>query len=432
MKNKLSIKSRVFISFTIFIILIVNIFAVFLFNSTKQNIILDNKKSIVNEFETIKTFIDLQNTWIFVLPQVEIEKINNMWFYLYIWNNDKNIKEKYKIWFIKNNDSLIFRWDYYNYNIVLWKKLFELTLFEQKFYEILLFLNIFLIILSFIISYFITKFSLNPLYKLSDFLNNYEFSNKNNTLKNNYKNTEIWILTDSINKFIKQNNNILDTQKNFIQDVSHELKTPLMQIESNIEMIEEKSPPSPPLEGGRNSFYKRLEQIKTSSKDINEIISNLWFILRWEEIVKNKQNINIYNYFEKFIKNYEVLAQQKKIEIKIIKNYDLVLENNTYYLDRLFWNLLSNAIHYNKWEWEINIIIDKNKITISDNWIWIEKSEIEKIFSRFYRNKNSTLYYNSWNWLGLVIVKKIIDMFGWKIEVESEVGKGSRFEIFVK
>jgi len=424
--QKLSIKSRVFISFTIFIILIVNIFAVFLFNSTKQNIILENKKSIVNEFETIKTFIDLQNTWIFVLPQVEIEKINNMWFYLYIWNNDKKLKAKYKIWFIENNDSLIFRWDYYNYNIVLWKKLFELVLFEQKFYEILLFLNIFLIILSFIISYFITKFSLNPLYKLSDFLNNYDFSNKNNTLKNNYKNTEIWILTDSINKFIKQNNSILDAQKNFIQDVSHELKTPLMQIESNIEMIEEKYKN---MSTAGSNPLKRLEQIKTSSKDINEIISNLWFILRWEEIVKNKQNINIYNYFEKFIKNYKTLADKKNIEIKIIKNYDLILENNTYYLDRLFWNLLSNAIHYNKWEWEINIIIDKNKITISDNWIWIEKSEIEKIFSRFYRNKNSTLYYNSWNWLWLVIVKKIIDMFGWKIEVESEINKWTKFII---
>jgi len=421
--QKLSIKSRVFISFTIFIILIVNIFAIFLFNSTKQNIILENKKSIINEFETIKTFIDLQNTWIFVLPQIEVEKINNMWFYLYIWNNDKKLKAKYKIWFIENQDSLIFRWDYNNYNIILWKKLSELYLFEQKFYEILLFLNIFLIILSFVISYFITKFSLSPLYKLSDFLNNYDFSNKNNTLKNNYKNTEIWILTDSINKFIKQNNNILDTQKNFIQDVSHELKTPLMQIESNVELIEDKITDS--------KIKNKIEQIKTSSKDINEIISNLWFILRWEEIVKNKQNINIYNYFEKFIKNYKTLADKKNIKIKIIRNYDLVLENNTYYLDRLFWNLLSNAIHYNKWEWEINIIIDKNKITIWDNWIWIEKSEIEKIFSRFYRNKNSTLYYNSWNWLWLVIVKKIIDMFGWKIKVESEVWKGSRFEIFV-
>jgi len=78
MKNKLSIKFRVFFSFTIFIILIVNIFSVILFSYSKNNILIQNKKAILNEFETIKTFIDLQNNSIFILPQIEIEKINNL------------------------------------------------------------------------------------------------------------------------------------------------------------------------------------------------------------------------------------------------------------------------------------------------------------------------------------------------------------------
>jgi len=432
MKNKLSIKSKIFISFTISIIIIVNIFAIFLFNTTKQNIISQNKKAIFNEFENIKTFIDLQKTWIFILPQVEIEKINNLWFYLFLWNNDKKLQEKYKLGFIKTSDSIVFRWDYNNYNIIIGKKLIELNNFEKSFYEKLIFLNLFLIIFSFLVSYLITKYSLADLEKLTKYLNNYNFKTKNKLLKNNYKNTEIGQLTESVNNFIKQNNEILESQKNFIQDVSHELKTPLMQIESNIELIEDKPPLAPLWEGGRNSFYRRLEQIKNSLKDINNIVSNLWFILRWEEVLKNKENINIYEYFEKLIKNYENLAKRKNIKFKIIKNYDLVLENNTYYLDRLFWNLISNAIAYNKGNNEIQIIIDKNKIEIIDQWIWIEKRELEKIFSRFYRNKNSTLYYDSWNWLWLVIVKKIINMFGWEIKVESEIWKGTKFIIKIK
>ncbi len=421
--QKLSIKFRVFFSFTIFIILIVNIFSVILFSYSKNNILIQNKKAILNEFETIKTFINLQNNSIFILPQIEIEKINNLWFYFYLGNNDKDLQKKYQIWFKNTNNSLVFRWDYNWYNIILWKELIELINFEKEFYEILIFLNIFLVFFSFLISYFITNYSLKPLYNLSNFLNNYNFWNKNSKIKNNYKNTEIWILTQSINKFIEQNNTILENQKNFIQDVSHELKTPLMQIESNIELIEDKISDA--------KIKNKINQIKQSSKDINEIISNLGFILRWEEILKNKEKININNYFKALIKNYKTLADKKNIKIKIIKNYDLILENNTYYLDRLFWNLLSNSIHYNNWNNEIKIIIDKNKITISDQWIWIETSEIKNIFSRFYRNKNSTIYYNSWNWLWLVIVKKIIDMFGWKIQVESKIGKWSNFEIFI-
>jgi signal transduction histidine kinase len=86
----------------------------------------------------------------------------------------------------------------------------------------------------------------------------------------------------------------------------------------------------------------------------------------------------------------------------------------------LFWNLLENAINYNKWNNIININLEKNYIEIQDQWIWIEKEEITKIFNRFYRNKNSWIYYPNWNWLGLSIVKKVVDLFWWKIDIKSE------------
>jgi CHASE3 domain sensor protein len=76
--KKISIKSRVFFSFTIFVILLTNIFSYFLFLYTENSIINNTKKSIINEYETIKTFIDLQNTPFINIPKYEIEKINNL------------------------------------------------------------------------------------------------------------------------------------------------------------------------------------------------------------------------------------------------------------------------------------------------------------------------------------------------------------------
>lgn len=423
MKNKLWIESRVFLSFSIFIILIVNIFAFLLYFFVTENIKTNTNNWIKNEFETIKTFIDLQKSNIFSLPKYEIEKINNLWFYFYIWNNDEELKQRYKLGFSDNEFNTIYRWDYKWYNIVIWKNTKEYQNFKKSFSDMLFLLNLFLIITIFLLSYFITKISLTPLLNLSNFLNNYKNNPNQKVIKNNYWNSEIWILTKSVNKFIKENNNILELQTNFIQDVSHELKTPLMQIDSNIELIEEKILDE--------KIKSKINSIKDSVSNINEIITNLWFILRWEEIAKNKEQINLLEYLSNFIKKFENQSKNKNIKIIIEEKYNLSILNNTYYLDRLFWNIISNSIFYNEWNNEIKIIIDKNNIIIEDKWIWINKEEIGKIFTRFYRNKNSWLYYKNWNWLWLVIVKKICDMFWWKIDIDSELKKWTKISIFL-
>ena len=397
----------------------------FLYLFVVSNIEKNIKTSIYNEYETITTFIDLQKTNIFSLPKYELEKLNNLWFYFYIWNNDLNLQKKYDLWFKKNENKVVFRWDYRWYNIIIWKITNDLKNLKKEFINIALLLNIFLILTIFILSYYITKKTLKPLFDLTKILYNYNYyDNKQKLINNNYWNTEIWKLIDSINNFIKNNNKILENQKDFIQDVSHELKTPLMQIESNIELIEDKIT--------QEKIKNKLKQIKTSTEDISNIVSNLWFILRWEDVIKVKQEINLYKYFQEFIKKYIELAKNKNIEIKLIKNYELTIKNNTYYLDRIFWNIISNSIFYNDWNNEIKIIIWEKHIEIIDQWIWIESEEINKIFDRFYRNKNSNLYYSSWNWLGLVIVKKISNLFWWELKIESKKWKWTKILIKIK
>ena len=421
MKNKLWIKSRVFLSFLIFTIFIVNIFAYLLYFFVSENIKDNLYNSIKNEYQTISAFIDLQSSNIFSLPKYEVEKINNLWFYFYIWNNDLNLQKNYKLWFYNNEKEILFRWDYKWYNIVIWKNLNDFNHFKETYLEILIILNVIFIILSIILSYFIAKYSLKPFLDLSEYLNKYNFKSNFNLLKNKYWDSEIWQLTKAINNFINNNNKTLEIQTDFIQDVSHELKTPLMQIESNIELIEDKIIDE--------KIKIKLENIKKSSNNMNEIISNLWFILRWEKVNKNNKQINLYTYFLEFIKKYDILTNQKNIDIKIINNYDLIINNNSYYLDRLFWNIISNAIFYNKWNNAITITMNKNSVVIEDKWIWIKKDEAEKIFTRFYRNQNSWVYYKNWNWLWLVIAKKICAMFGWEIRVESDLWKWSKISI---
>lgn len=424
MKNKFWIKTRVFLSFWFLIIIITNIFATFLYIFVEKSFISNLKKNIEIEYQNFIKIIDNKDSSIINIPEEETSRLNDIWLFFIIANNEEVIKQNYLLWLYRYDENIIFRWDYNWYNILIWKNVLDLDRFKKNIIETTMLLNIFWLFLTLLISYFITNRVLNPLIKLSKYISNYDINQEKTFIINKYWSSEIWLITQSLNKFISKTKAIIDSQKDFIQDTSHELKTPLMQIETNIELIEDKITDE--------KIKEKLENIKQSTQNINNIISNLSFILRWEEKQYKKQEINIFHYLTNLKKDFIEISKQKNIKINVVENEKLIIQNNVYYLDRLFTNLINNSIYYNNWDSEIILNIYKDKIEVTDFGIWIEKIEIEKIFSRFYRNKNSNIYNKNWNWLWLTIVKKICDNFGWEINIESEIWKKTKITITIK
>lgn len=419
MKQKLWIKLRVFLSFSIFIIFIINIFSFALYFFTIHTFRDDLEKNIKNQAWVIKSFIDLDEKSFNTLPNKQVEQINDLWFFFYVWKNNND--SQYLDWIYSYSNELIFKELYKNFTIIVWKDITDINKIQSSFIEIIILLNVLIIFFTFVISYLITRQVLIPLKKLSDYFSNFDIYNSPKLVLDNYWESEIWKLNKFINKFIRDIRHIFDSQKSFIQDTSHELKTPLMQIETNLDLLENNH-----LDEKEKS---RLNQIRTSINNINEIISNISFILRWDEKILKKENINLEKYFKEFIKKYELLAKIKNIKIILKCKSNFYISSNNYYLDRLFGNLLSNSINYNKWNNNIEILIDNNRVIICDKWIWINKEELSKVFDRFYRSKNSNLYSRDWSWLWLAIVKKICNMFDWKIDIESEEWKGTKVEV---
>lgn len=422
--KKLWIKSRIFLTFFVFIIVFVNFFSYWLYKLVTDKFIDNVVWNINSEYQTITNFIDLQKDSIFVLPEYEMKNINSMWFFFYLWKNDEKLINNYKLWvnYYDDNKNIIFRWDYRWYNIVIWKNIEDLNKIKKGFIDIVIFLNIFSLFLILIITYYLTSSLLKPLYDISNFIKKYDLSKDKKLIKNDYWNSEIGQYIESTNNFLNKVNNIFNSQKDFIQDVSHELKTPLMQIESSIEMLEWKI--------NDDKILSKLENIKLSVKNINSIVSNLSFLLRWEEKFTTKDKIDLEKYFIERLEFYNNEAKIKNINIILKVNFPLEIINNVYYLDRLFDNIIFNAIYYNNWNNDLIIEINKNFIKIIDKWIWIKKEDLDKIFNRFYRNDNSNIFNPYWNWLWLSIVKKITNMFGWKIEISSKIWEGSEFKIF--
>jgi signal transduction histidine kinase len=221
-------------------------------------------------------------------------------------------------------------------------------------------------------------------------------------------------------KFVSKNlepvEKSLKDMQDFIHNAWHELKTPLSVIYWNLQLLNELKKYDKKL---TNEWIKEIDRL-------NKLID--WLLeLSNIGITNGRQNINIKNEIEKIINEYTIKLSKKDIKLSFEANYELIININKEYFYILFSNLLWNAIKFtNKW-WEIKIILDKNTLKIIDNWIWIKEEYIKNIFDRFYQVegvRNSEGF-----WIGLSLVKKILDIYKWKINVKSIKDKWTTFEI---
>ncbi len=218
-------------------------------------------------------------------------------------------------------------------------------------------------------------------------------------------------------------------KKDFVSNVSHELKTPIAVLKGIIETLETEE-----------QDENKQKFLKMASKRINQmdsLINDLLIIARLEskEDKLIKTNVKLRALISSV---YEDLAHIAKVRNITFKN--LIPENETIFADEnklsiLFKNLIENALKYNKDGGEVEVFIKKNKdykvISVKDTGIGIPKKALPLIFERFYRVDKSRSRNVGGTGLGLSIVKHIAEAHGGKVKVESEVGKGSVFKVYL-
>ncbi|MGL5053536.1 MAG: sensor histidine kinase [Cetobacterium sp.] len=228
-------------------------------------------------------------------------------------------------------------------------------------------------------------------------------------------------------KDITQTKGMIEIQKTFISNVSHELKTPLTNIKGYVIALEDAPDPLKAqfLKTIKNNIDK-LENIIVDFLNISKIESSN--IVNIEKIPVSRMKTELHAVLNERIKNsganitYNLNLLNKENELKI--DFEKVLT--------ILKNLVENAIVYGKRiapEIEISIIETKNryKIGVKDNGIGIENEEIEKIFERFYRVDKARTSNKAGTGLGLSIVKELVEKCGGKIDVISKEGKGTIF-----
>jgi signal transduction histidine kinase len=170
-----------------------------------------------------------------------------------------------------------------------------------------------------------------------------------------------------------------------------------------------------------------MDEMKNETKKLNLLIDSLIKLSDIWELKTEKEKNNLKDIINDIINNCNDKIVSKKIEINLKVKKDIIIDANKSYLYILLSNLIWNAIKYNKTNWKIDIIYKNWKLIIKDNWIWIYKSDIDKIFDRFYKVNDGRNA--EWFWIWLSLVKKISDIYWWNINVDSIEWKGSSFVI---
>ena len=223
--------------------------------------------------------------------------------------------------------------------------------------------------------------------------------------------TIIAIVSWSLAKlFLKPIKNERERLNNFIKDTTHELNTPISAIIMSCE--------------DDNLTKKQLDRIKFSAKRVSEIYKDLTYIFLGNIEKKSLDKIDLSKVIKEEIINFEPMIARKRLKINL-NIEELFYEINKDDFIRLFNNLFSNAIKYNKTDGNIDIILQNRELIIKDSGIGISKDKIKDIFNRYYRATNQSGGFG----LGLNIVNMICKTYNIKIDVQSSENIGSTFTL---
>lgn len=218
-------------------------------------------------------------------------------------------------------------------------------------------------------------------------------------------------------------------RKEFLGNVSHELKTPIFNIQGYILTL---------IDGGINDETINKKYLHKADRSINRMISivnDLESIseLETETIKLNLQKFNIITLFKDAFEIQELKASERKISMNFDINYDkpIMVKADKEKILAAIVNLLNNSIKYGKKSGKTTVsFMDMGKhilVELLDNGIGIEQKDLPRIFERFYRTDKSRSREIGGTGLGLSIVKHIIEAHNQSINVRSTIRKGTSF-----
>ncbi|MEY5048401.1 MAG: hypothetical protein RLZZ175_1760 [Bacteroidota bacterium] len=296
---------------------------------------------------------------------------------------------------------------------------------------------------SFVLIYLTFEFlifrEINNVYRLIDKLKKKEFGIAGKAIKKSTDpisriKQEIYTLAKIKQLEIDELKKLEQYRREFIADVSHELKTPIFAAQGFVETL---------LDGAmddENVRDKFLQKASKSLDSLTHLVEDLIALSQLEigEVKMEFQELNLEFKAKEAIEQLEDKASKRNIKLKLTTKGDapFKVHADNFRIQQVLTNLIDNAIKYGNDDGHVEVILEKDKsgvqVTIKDDGPGIPAEHLPRLFERFYRVEKSRNKEKGGTGLGLAIVEKIIEAHQSSISVSSKFGKGTSFTFKLK
>ena len=274
-----------------------------------------------------------------------------------------------------------------------------------------------LILVSVILTHFLTGSILKPIEHMASHMDDTE-------AEVTYRELEPFMET-----IRKQHEDIVKSsqiRQEFTANVSHELKTPLTAISGYAELIA----------SGMTSGDDTIRFAGEISKSSNRLLTLINDILRLSELDASKEvpmeELDLYELAEKCVSMLQINAEKQNVTLMLTGKSTRMMANREM-MEELLYNLVSNAIRYNRPYGNVVVSVNREAeqvhLTVEDTGIGISQADQERVFERFYRVDKSRSKSTGGTGLGLAIVKHVVQCHGAKLNMQSQLGSGTRIDV---
>lgn len=284
-------------------------------------------------------------------------------------------------------------------------------------------------VLLMILSYFIAGKILKPINVINHMARDINDRSLDRRIPLGKSRDELYELSKSLNRMFDRLQYSFAMQKQFIVDASHELKSPITLLSL---FLEDSTHRQDLPESFRLSLIRQVDILQRMSRLVKNLL-DLSALEMKESLAVTE--LDLPDLVKSVHEDYAEVVEARQIEMVIDIPEDLVIRGDRDYLHRAMVNLVDNAIKYNTKGGRIEITVEaKNTnvyVSISNSGKGIPEEDINRVFEQFYRVEKSRSLQHGGSGIGLAIVKRIIELHGGSISIESEPDAWTRVNIYL-